>query len=142
MAEHDCPVLVTEAHKIAEVAKSKSADFKTIAGSFPPNSKKAGIKLIAAFSATKRPVSTLPVKQIKSTSSIKAAPVCDPPSTKFKTSLNWGILFTVVIKGATKRGVISLGLTITAQPANKAGIVSMVDKDKGKFQGLITPTRG
>ena len=96
----------------------------------------------AAASATNRPVSTLPVKQIKSTSSIKSAPVCPAPSTKFKTSRNCGIVFRVVIKGATKRGVISLGLTMTAQPANKAGIVSIVDNNRGKFQGLITPTRG
>ena len=37
------------------------------------------------------------------------------------------------------RGVTSLGFTITAAPASKAGRVSISDNNKGKFQGDITP---
>jgi hypothetical protein len=44
--------LTTEPHKIAEVALSKSADDKTIAGSLPPNSKKAGTNRLAAVCPT------------------------------------------------------------------------------------------
>jgi hypothetical protein len=42
--------------------------------------------------------------------------------------------------GSTKRGVTSLGLISTAQPASSAGIASMSDSVSGKFHGLITPT--
>ena len=52
---------MTELHNKAEVANSISADSNTIAGSFPPNSKKAGIKRWAAAIATCCPISTLPV---------------------------------------------------------------------------------
>ena len=54
---------------------------KTIAGSLPPNSKKAGMNCLAAATATFLPVATLPVKHTKSTFSIKAAPVSPAPST-------------------------------------------------------------
>ena len=41
--------------------------------------------------------------------------------------------------GSTKRGVTSLGLIITAQPANRAGMASMSESIKGAFHGLIGP---
>ena len=133
--------MTTEPHNKAEVANSISADSKTIAGSFPPNSKNAGIKRSAAAIAICCPVSTLPVKHTRSTLSTKAAPVLPSPSTKVNISRSCGILLITFIKGVINRGVISLGLTITAQPANNAGIVSIVDNSKGKFQGLIIPTK-
>ena len=43
--------------------------------------------------------------------------------------------------GPTKRGVISLGFTMTAHPARSAGMASRVDSRNGWFHGLITPTR-
>ena len=73
-------LLMADAHNIAEVANSKSVDSKIIAGSLPPNSRKAGINCLAASSATFLPVATLPVKQIKSTDSINAFPVLPAPS--------------------------------------------------------------
>ena len=102
----------------------------------------AVFKRFAAAAATFRPVATLPVKQIKSTYSIKVAPVSLPPSTKVKTSRKWGTVLIASMRGAMKRGAISLGLTIAAQPANNAGMVSIVESRSGKFQGLITPTKG
>ena len=46
------------------------------------------------------------------------------------------------LSGSTNRGVTSLGLTSTAQPASSAGIASINDSVSGKFHGLITPTSG
>lgn len=46
------------------------------------------------------------------------------------------------MSGSTKRGVTSLGFTITAQPAARAGMASMSDRVSGKFHGLMTPTSG
>ena len=44
--------------------------------------------------------------------------------------------------GRMKRGVISLGLTITAHPAASAGIASINASVSGKFHGEMTPTSG
>ena len=47
---------------------------------------------------------------------------------------------TMALAGSTNRGVTSLGLTITAQPASNAGMASSVASRKGWFQGLMTPS--
>ncbi len=44
--------------------------------------------------------------------------------------------------GSTKRGATSLGLTITAQPANSGGIACSVDNINGAFHGPMTPATG
>ena len=44
--------------------------------------------------------------------------------------------------GSANRGVTSLGLMITAQPAISAGTASISDSASGKFHGLMTPTSG
>ena len=142
MDRQDCPALTTDPHKIAEVANSRSAEAKTMAGSLPPNSRKAGINCLAAASATFLPVATLPVKQTRSTDFINAAPRSPVPSTYAKISCSWGTKAIVFAKGRIKRGAISLGLTITAQPASNAGMVSIAESSRGKFQGLMTPTKG
>src|SRR5699024_1657157 len=132
----------TDANRIAAVALSISADFKIMAGSLPPNSKKDGIKRSADLVATIRPVLTLPVKQTISTFSIKAAPLLPSPETYFKTFDNSGTLSIVLVITSINLGVISLGFIIVAQPANSAGIASINDNDSGKFQGLMIPAIG
>ena len=56
------------------------------------------------------------------------------------TAASSGIAATVRSSGPTKRGVTSLGLISTAQPASSAGIASISVNVSGKFHGLITPT--
>ena len=139
---HPCPVLIIEPRKIAVVARSTSALSKTMAGSLPPNSRKAGMKFRAACSPTLRPVVTLPVKHTASTWSPIAEPVSLAPSTIVRTASSSGTSDIIWRKGSAKRGVTSLGLIITAHPANNAGIASMSAKVSGKFHGLIIPTKG
>jgi len=98
------------------------------------------MKRNAAASATLRPVATLPVKQILSTRSIRAAPVSPAPSMNASTSRRPSTAWMVRISGRRNLGAISLGLTMAAHPATSAGIVSRVDRSSGKFQGLMMPT--
>ena len=62
------------------------------------------------------------------------------PSTVPNRSRSTGTRSIERANGARKRGVTSLGLIITAQPAASAGIASMQPSSNGKFHGLITPT--
>ena len=97
------------------------------------------MKACAASSQTRRPVRTLPVKQIRSLLRIRASPVAAAPVTKASTSASSGTLAIVRSITGTKRGVASDGLISTAQPTTKAGIASIIDSISGKFHGLMTP---
>jgi hypothetical protein len=99
------------------------------------------MKCRAAFSATIRPVGTLPVKQTTSERRTRASPVSRAPGSTASTAASSGTASIERRTGSTKRGVISLGFTSTAQPASSAGIASMKHSDSGKFHGLMMPTR-
>ena len=122
------------------MASSISAPSKTTAASLPPSSKNTGFIFLLAALYTFLPVVVLPVKHIKSHCSIKAAPTLPSPSKYLKIFFRIGTSLIIASITFTNLGVTSLGFTITAQPASNAGIVSINDNNKGKFQGLITPT--
>ena len=126
--------------RIPAAARSISAPGKTIAGSFPPSSNEIAVNALAPAAAISSPTSVLPVKQTKSTCGIMAWPTSAAPSTVPNRSRSTGTRSIERANGARKRGVTSLGLIITAQPAASAGIASMQPSSNGKFQGLITPT--
>ena len=89
-----------------------------------------------------RPFGTEPVKQTMSTAWMSCWPVCPSPVMKVNTPASSGTALMVSISGSMNRGATSLGLTITALPANSAGTGSRQDSISGPFHGLITPTSG
>ena len=126
--------------RIPAAARSISAPGKTIAGSFPPNSSETAVNALAPAAAINSPTSVLPVKQTKSTCGIMAWPTSAAPSMVPTRSRKTGTRSIERANGAKNRGVTSLGLINTAQPAASAGIASKQPSKSGKFQGLITPT--
>ena len=63
----------------------------------------------------------LPVKHTASTTSARTMPVCGPPRTQSNTRARSGTLRTVSMRGATKRGVCSLGLARTGATRRQGG---------------------
>jgi hypothetical protein len=124
---------------MAVVARSKSEPSSTIAGSLPPNSRYAGINFCAAAIATFLPVATLPVKATTSTESISAWPVKPSPGMIVRTAANSSTAAILRAMGTANLGVTSLGLMTALQPAKRAGITSINDSRRGKFQGLMAP---
>ena len=100
------------------------------------------MKACAAATAILRPVAMLPVKTMASLLATTAWPVSAAPRTSVMMPASSGTSSMERCKGSTKRGVTSLGLIMTAAPATSAGIASMNDSTRGKFQGLMTPTSG
>ena len=125
------PVFTVAQCKIACAARSISALSKTIAGSFPPSSRNAGFNWLAARVATCRPVSTLPVKLMTSTRSMRLFPVDAVPGTTSTTAPNSTVSLSTWLTTSIKRGVISLGLMMTEQPAKSAGTASRKERIRG-----------
>ena len=130
----------TDPRRAVAAAVSMSASASTTSGSLPPSSRNAGTNRSPARAPTKRPVATLPVKQTASTASTTALPVSGPPRTQSNTAATSGTVRTASMRGSTNRGVCSLGLQSTAQPAARAGTASISISSSGKFQGEMTPT--
>jgi hypothetical protein len=124
----------------AVAAASRSALAVTIAGSLPPSSRYAGISRSAQATATLRPLGTEPVKQSMSTCWTSRWPVSPSPAMNVSTPASSGTARIVSISGSTNLGATSDGLTITAEPANRAGTGSRQDSISGPFHGEITPT--
>ena len=89
-----------------------------------------------------RPLGTEPVKQSMSTCRMSCWPVWPSPAMNVNTSASSGTARIVSISGSMNRGATSDGLTITAEPANRAGTGSRQDSISGPFHGEITPTSG
>ncbi len=110
-------------------------------GSLPPSSSTTGVRCLAAASATRLPVFTLPVNMILLTpASTSAAPVDPSPvTTSSSPSGNSACLKMSAIFNAVN-GVNSLGLTTVALPAISAITTSSSGVAQGKFHGEIIPT--
>jgi len=87
-------------------------------------------------------VRRLPVKQTASAREISAAPVSPSPATTSSTSAKRGTARMLWRSGSMKRGVTSLGFTMTAQPATSAGSASSSASSSGKFHGVMLATSG
>src|SRR5436309_12589983 len=86
MEAHACPQLANAPHTAPSAALGTSASSSTIMGSLPPSSSTTGIRYLAAASATRLPVVTLPVNMTLSTPApTNAAPVEPAPGTTCKT---------------------------------------------------------
>ena len=90
----------------------------------PPSSSDAGIKRLAAVSATFLPVFVEPVNMIMSTCSISAAPVSPRPVATWKTPSGSPHSRRPSAISIDVSGVTSEGLRITLLPAISAGMQS------------------
>ena len=124
-------------------AASMSASSNTMLGDLPPSSSETCLKLRAAISLIRWPVTSEPVKLIFATSgcSTSRAPASAPsPVTTFTTPGGKPASSSSAINSSVETEVNSDGFTTTVQPAASAGASFHDSSSSGLFHGVITPT--
>ena len=114
-----------------------------MAGALPPNSRFNFVIFGAAAAMIRAPVSTLPVKLIRSTPVcvVNVLPTFPPvPHTTLNTPSGRSVSATNLVNSKQLFGVSSLGLITMVFPVTKAGAIFRAIRKNGKFHGRIPAT--
>ncbi|MNT15379.1 hypothetical protein D3C72_1504300 [compost metagenome] len=142
-AVHFCPVPKKAPFTAHSTASSRSASSSTTRAFLLPISSWQRTKLAAVAAATRRPVSTEPVKlrALMPLEWISRSPTSEPlPITRLKVPAGRAWRAMISVRAQALAGTALAGLNTTALPKARAGAIFQAAVAIGKFHGVMMAT--